>query len=420
MVEIVTLDNGLKLVMEPMSSVRTIAFGIFIKTGSGNEKENEKGISHFIEHMLFKGTTNRTAKDIADAIDMIGGQLNAFTAKEYTCFYVRVLDTHFDRALDVLSDMFFNSSFLPSEMKKEWQVICEEILMYEDTPDDLIFDILQSSVWKGHALGNPILGSKEILEGLTQNDLFSYMENQYTSEQIVVSVAGNLDTDKMTEKLQAVFEKVKRPVKKETTQEVVYTPVSEKVYKDIEQLHIAMAFPGFPRGSHEAISVSLLNLVFGGSMSSRLFQKIREEKGLVYTVLSFHSTFIDTGLFNIYAALTPKNGEETIELIAKEILKLETNPITEDQLSAAKEQMKSSLVVNLENTSNRMQANGRHVLFQNRIFTVDEQIKRMEVITMKDIEDVRDIQFNMKNLSLCTVGDWKVDQETLTASLRES
>ena len=265
MFDTIKLDNGVSIVMEQISSVRSVSLGIFIKNGSINENKETNGISHFIEHMLFKGTSKRTSKDIAEEMDNIGGQLNAFTSKEYTCYYARVLDTHIDKAIDVLTDMLFNSEFNENDIEKEAKVIIEEISMYEDSPEDIVFAELQKKVWKNSPLEYSVLGSKENVANFKQQDFFNYMKEKYVGENTVIAIAGNFDKERI---LNTIKDKVKNMIKGvsslEANKSYVYIPSKTKVYKDIEQLHLVISFEGVSFNSKYNYSMSLLNTIFGG------------------------------------------------------------------------------------------------------------------------------------------------------------
>ena len=408
MIETIILKNGLTIVMEPITSVRSVSFGIWVKNGSRNESPDTNGISHFIEHMLFKGTSRRSAKDIADEIDEIGGQINAYTSKELTCYYTRTLDTHFDTALDVLADMFFNSKFDDTEIKKECNVILEEINMYEDTPEDQVYDILQAEGWKNNPLGFSVLGSEKTISTFNNKTFRSYFDSNYRPEKTVIAIAGSFEPQETVKKIETYFGGFSslntNPVPDFKT---IYTPAFIKKEKDIEQMHLCFGFPGLPVGSERAYVLACLNTVFGGGMSSRLFQKIREEKGLVYSIYSYNAGFVDTGIFTIYAAMNPKQVEKAISLIINEIKSLHTDRISEEYLKNTKEQLKSNLLLSLESSSSRMSSLGRAQLLLNRVISPDELIQKIDAITIEKIYEVIGSVFDLGSISVSAVGKIK-------------
>lgn len=406
MIDIIKLENGISVVMEEMQSVRSTTFGIFIKTGAINEDENTHGISHFIEHMLFKGTKTRTSKQIAEAFDDIGGQLNAYTAKEHTCYYAKVLDTHINTAVDVLSDMLFNSNFDETEIQKECKVIIEEIDMYEDSPEDMLFSNLQKEIWNGSALSNSILGSKESVSSFTRNDFISYMDKHYTAENTVISIAGSFEKEKVISLLKEKFANMKKGecTENPSDKKYKYNPSKVKTFKDIEQLHLCIAFEGLSVNNEFNYTMSLINTVFGGGMSSILFQKVREENGLAYSIYSYNSNYINNGTFNIYMALNKTQLHKAIEIVKDEITKLRQNKISEEKISKTKEQLKSNYIMGLENTSNRMSGLGRGLILTNKVKTTDQIIRELDAITKKNADDVIDEVFNLDKMSISIVG----------------
>lgn len=408
MFDTIKLENGVSIVMEQISSVRSVALGIFIRNGSINETSKSNGISHFIEHMLFKGTNKRTSKDIAEEMDNIGGQLNAFTAKEYTCYYARVLDTHIDTAIDVLTDMIFNSKFDSIDIEKESKVILEEINMYEDSPDDIVFTKLQKEIWQNSPLAYNVLGTKENVSRFKRQDFIEYMDNKYVGENIVVAIAGSFDKEKILEIIkQKMSSMPKGKANLDADKQYIYTPSRTKVYKDIEQLHLAIVFDGISIKDKHNYSMSLLNAIIGGGMSSILFQKVREEHGIAYSIYSYNNSYVNNGLFNIYVALNKSQLDKTINIIYKEIANLKNNKITNQQIEKTKEQLKSNYIMGLESTSNRMSSIGRSKVLVNKIKTPDEIIQEVDLIRKEDIDYLIDKVFNMDKMSISLVG--KVD-----------
>src|SRR5690625_5032592 len=300
MIETYRCKNGLRIVLESVPTVRSVTIGIWVRTGSRQETEQNNGISHFLEHMIFKGTKNRTARQIAEAFDSIGGQVNAFTSKEYTCFYARVLDTYKERALEVLTDMLFNSTFLEEEIEREKKVVMEEIKMYEDTPDDHVHDLLARASFGNHPLRRPIIGSDKQIESFTKQTLTDYMETFYTPSNIVVSIAGNVESA-FTHKIEAYFSTLNRAGEKSQREKPIFQADKITKNKETEQAHLCLGYEGLAIDDSRLPAMLMINSVLGGGMSSRLLQEVREEQGLAYSVFSYHATHLDSGWWTIYA-----------------------------------------------------------------------------------------------------------------------
>jgi len=399
------LDNGVRIVAEQINYVNSISIGIWVKAGSRNENMNNNGISHFIEHMLFKGTKNRTAKEIAGSIDKVGGQLNAFTAKECTCYYAKVLDSHFDIALDILTDMFFNSIFSENEIEKEKGVVLEEIGMYEDSPEDLVHDMLTQTIWSENPLGMPILGTENTLKSLKRQDIIHYIHENYTSDSIVVSVVGNFDKEYVINQITKAFSNYNvLNNNKRTSVKPSFSPKHTHKEKNTEQAHLCIGFNGMELGNKHMYSLLVLNNIFGGAMSSRLFQKIREEKGLAYSVFSYPSSYTDCGLLSIYAGMKPSQLDYVIELILKEIDNIKENGITEEELHDSKEQIKGNYILGLESTSGRMNSIGKSELLLDRIYSPKEIIQLIDNVTMEDINHVIGIIFKNDKMGSAIIG----------------
>ncbi|GAB3794877.1 M16 family metallopeptidase [Virgibacillus kimchii] len=388
-----TSPNGLRIVQEQIPSVRSVTIGIWVLTGSRNETKINNGISHFLEHMFFKGTASRSAQDIAEAFDSIGGQVNAFTSKEYTCFYAKVLDTHKELALEILADMFFHSSFDEEEMEREKKVVYEEIKMYEDTPDDIVHDLLARASFGEHPLGYPILGTEEQLKTFTPETLRNYMKERYTPENVVISAAGNVD-ESFIHSIENRF----GSYQSENTSGLIGKPsfLAENMTKkkDTEQAHLCLGFNGLPIGDDNIYSLIIMNNVLGGSMSSRLFQDIREKQGLAYAVFSYHSSFLDNGLLTIYAGTGNKQLPLLRETIDKTINNLITRGLTDKELKNSKEQLKGNFMLSLESTSSRMSRNGKNELLLKRHRSLDEIIHEIDAVSHDSIKDVIEKVFN--------------------------
>ncbi len=414
MVEKIELANGLTIVLEEIPFVRSISFGFWVKNGSRNERPEENGISHFIEHMMFKGTKNRSAKQIADETDAIGGQLNAYTSKEHTCYYTRVLDTHFDLALEILADMFFNSSFDDAEIEKERNVIIEEINMYEDTPEDLVHDILQGKTYAGNPLGSPILGTKKSIANFRHDDFIKYIKTHYSPRNTVVAIAGNFKTPEMIKKIEKYFADYSSEDSDMPGFDSSYTKAVVSAEKKIEQLHVCLAFPGIALDSDMSYALSAFNALFGGGMSSRLFRKIREDKGLVYSIYSYSQSYVDTGLFLIYAALNPLQAGDAVKYILEEIRDVKRDDISDTQLERTKEQLKSNYVLSLESSAARMSSIGRSQLLLKRILTPDDVIAKIDRVEKQDIKRLTDTVLDVGSMSISAVGRLKnIDLEGL-------
>lgn len=403
----IVLNNGVTIVVEEMTGIRSVAVGFFVKNGSGNETEKENGISHFIEHMLFKGTKNRTATEIATEIDMAGGQLNAYTTKEYTCYYTRVLDNSFEKAFEILSDMYFNSLFDEEEIKKERSVIIEEINMYEDTPDDLVYEQLQLEIWKNHPLGRAILGTKESISQFTHDDFINYMEKHYTPKNTVISVAGNVTVDKVRAVAEKYFSGWSNAEAVFKPEPPVYVPCNICRKKDIEQEHICISYQGLANTDDDFLTLSVLNTIVGGGMSSLLFQKIREEMGLAYTVYSYNSGFSDTGLFTVYMGLNPENGKRAIKAVKDELEKLKQGDFSAEMVEKSKLQLKNNYLLSLESTSSVMSTIGRTQLLKNNVPTTEELIKKVDLINKDKVVRLAQKIFdnNKESISIVTKKD---------------
>lgn len=381
--------NGVRIVLETIPTVRSVTIGIWVLAGSRFETKENNGISHFIEHMLFKGTKNRSAQEIAEVFDSIGGQINAFTAKEYSCIYAKVLDTHKELALEVLADMFFNSTFDEVEMEREKQVIYEEIKMYEDTPDDIVHDFLAEAAYDGHPLGFPIIGTEKQLESFDRHMVENFMDERYTPENIVISVAGNAD-ESFIRKIDDHFGSFKKIGHHDGEPVPSFTANSVKRKKDTEQAHLCLGFRGLPIHDESIYSLLILNNILGGSMSSRLFQHVREKHGLAYSVYSYHTSYLDDGMLTIYAGTgnerLPKL-KQTIEHIIEELV---VKGITEKELHNSKEQLKGNLLLSLESTNNRMMRNGRNELLLQQHRSLDKMIEKIDAVSKTSVKNVSD------------------------------
>lgn len=384
-----TLDNGLRIIGERIEHFRSVSVGLWIGAGSQYESRRINGVSHFIEHMLFKGTQKRTARQIAEVMDAVGGQLNAFTAKECTCFYAKVVDEHLPLALDVLCDLVRNSIFSEAELKKEKGVVLEEIAMSEDTPDDLAHELLMQARYGDQPLAWPILGDMDTVRAFTREDLTGYWKDMYRPEDAVLAVAGNYDWQALTDMARALLGGWERGGERRNPPPTrACAPGIVRREKPIEQLHICMAYPGVVQGSDDIYPLSILSSVFGGAMSSRLFQKIRDERGLAYTVYSYPSSYLDTGLLVVYAGTSQEHADEVLELIRAEAAELVKNGMTREEFFQAREQLKGSYILGLESTSSRMSAMGRRLLLLNDIQTETDVLNKVNAITYDQVMEL--------------------------------
>jgi predicted Zn-dependent peptidase len=381
------LSNGLRVLVEQIPTCRSVSFGIWVKIGSRNESSILNGASHFIEHMLFKGTDRYSAKDIAEVFDGIGGNVNAFTTKEYTCYYAKVLDEHLPIAVDVLSDMFFHSQFDTEELNKERNVILEEISMYDDTPDDLVHDLMAKAAYGEHSMGYTILGTESNLNAMGSKELRQFMKEHYNIQNTVISVAGNVD-DRIIELMEKHFGEFAN--QGNATDYVLPPFISEAVFqtKQTEQNHICLSLPGCSVLDERIYGMILLNNTIGGGMSSRLFQEIREKRGLAYSVYSYHSSHTDSGLFTLYTGTAPKQTEEVLKVSLDIIGEMIAKGMTESELRKGKEQLKGSLILSLESTSSRMNRMGKNELMLGKHYTLDQTLARIEAVEMEQIDSL--------------------------------
>lgn len=405
MYKIHTLENGLTIIGEEIPYLKSISLGIWINAGSRIENEKISGVSHFIEHMLFKGTKNRTSKDIASEIDNLGGQINAFTSKECTCYYVKLLDSHIDIGIDILSDMVLNPLFDEDDIEKEKSVILEELKMYEDSPEDLAYDLLTEHIYKGDPLGMNIIGTEDSLEGIEKKDIIDYFNKYYVPNNSVVSISGNFNFEEMVKKLELKFKDWKAKEVNIEFESAKFNPCSIAKNKDTEQVNIAITLDGIPaENTKEVYALSVVNTVFGGSISSRLFQKIREEQGLVYSIYSSQSLYKKCGEVGIYASMSKENLEQVYKMILDEIKNLRENYLTDKEIKESKEQLKGSYILGLESTSSRMMSIGKAMLLHNRVKTTDETLKLIDEVDKETINKVIDKIFNVDKLGVCIVG----------------
>ncbi len=400
----VHLDNGVRVVAERISSVKSVSLGIWVGIGSRDESEPEAGISHFIEHMFFKGTGRRSAHDIALEIDSIGGELNAFTTRETTTFYVKILDEHLPKGIDIISDIFLHSSFPRKEIEREKQVVLEEIKMVEDDPEDYIHDMHSLMAWDGNPLARPILGGVDSVRGMKRETMLHYIDLHYRPDNVVISAAGNLD-------FPALFKLLNKNLGKFTRDGSAVKRISPALNggiwtkkKGIEQVHFCLGTLGLPQRHKNRYALYALNAILGSSMSSRLFQEVREKRGLVYTIYSYIASFTDAGLLNIYAGTSRDALPVVLELVMREIRKIKRNGISRKEMTRVKNQMKGNLMLGLESTSNRMSRLARDEIYLGRYYPPEEIIREIEKITPSQIQRLSNDLFKTEYLSLAVLG----------------
>jgi len=399
------LPNGLHVITESMRHVRSVSVGIWIDAGSRQEAGPENGISHFIEHMVFKGTARRSAEDIARTMDSLGGNLDAFTGKELVSFNTKVLDEHLPLAFDVLSDMVLRPAFREEDIAKEKGVILEELKMETDNPEYLVHETFSSNFWKDHPLGKSILGTRQTIRGFDRDMVRDFYGGIYTPANIVITAAGNLSHQKMVDLAAAEFGGL-APGRARVHGEPP-RPNPRVVLRDkraLEQVHLMLGVPGYPVAHERRFAAYVLNTLLGGSMSSRLFQNIREQRGLVYAVFSEISAYMDSGLFAIYAGASRQSVREVVSLILAEFRKLKNEPVPEEELTRAKNHLKGSIMLGLESTSSRMSNLARQYLYFRRFASMDETIALIEAVTAEDVMQVARDCFQPASVALTVLG----------------
>lgn len=379
--------NGVRISLEKIPDVRSVAIGVWIGTGSRNETKENNGVSHFLEHMFFKGTRTRSAREIAESFDRIGGHVNAFTSKEYTCFYAKVLDNHSEHAIDVLADMFFHSTFSTDELLKEKHVVFEEIKMYEDTPDEVVHDLLGEACFGEHPLGYPILGSEKSLNTFSGETLRNYMKQSYRPENVVISIAGNVD-ESIIERAEQYFGSYQASEEKLSIGQPDFQSNRIARTKETEQAHLCLGYNGLPVSHDDVYALAVLNNVLGGSMSSRLFQEVREERGLAYSIFSYHSAFRDNGVLTVYGGTGVNRVDELYTTVHNILDQLKEDGITELELDNSKEQLKGNLMLGLESTNSRMSLNGKNEMFLGRHRSLDDMTEEIGDVTKEKVNEL--------------------------------
>jgi len=400
----IALDNGIRVLTERMSHVRSVAVGVWVETGSRYEAAERGGVSHLIEHLVFKGTATRSAEDIARTMDSVGGQMDAFTTKEHTCFYVQVLDEHLPLAVELLTDILLHPLFNDEELEREKSVVLQEIKMVEDTPDDVIHDLFAAQVWASHPLGRPILGTRELVSGFTRATVAEHFAEEYVPPRILIAVAGNATHDQVVHLFGRGFEGFTRGARARNGQAPTIAPSVNIVQKTLEQVHLVMGFPGLPHAAPERYALFLLNDVIGGSMSSRLFQEVRERQGLVYSIHSGVQSFADTGTLYLYAATDAQNFSRVLKSTLKELRELKKTGVSDVELRRAKDHMKGSLMLSLESTSSRMNRLAKHELHHGTFLTLDAMLAAIDAVKREEVQALIDELLDEERLALTTLG----------------
>ena len=400
------LNNGLTIIAEEIPYLKSISMGIWFRSGIKTEENYIDGVSHFIEHMMFKGTKNRTSKQLVAEIENLGGVINAFTGRECTCYYVRLLDEHLNIGIDILSDMILNSKFDEKDIEREKSVIIEELKMYEDSPEDLTYDILLEKVYNNKGIGKNILGSKESIKSMNRDAILDYFEKFYVPENAVLSICGNFDFEETVKLIEDKFENWHGEKPDYNLQNEIFNPCIVKKDRDYEQTNLAICFEceNIGSSSNDVYAIDIINNVLGGSSTSRLFQRIREDEGLVYSIYSEQEFYREKGELGIYASMSTENLEDVYRLVKEEIISLNENGITEEELKNSKEQLKGEFMLGMESTESRMNAIGKYMLITGKVETLEDVIEGLNSITMDDINRVISDVLDINKMGVCVVG----------------
>jgi predicted Zn-dependent peptidase len=405
-IEMTTLANGVRVITEAMPHVRSVSVGVWINAGSRSETPEQNGISHFIEHMLFKGTTRRSAEDIARSVDSIGGNLDAFTAKELVCFNTKVLDQHLSLAFDVLADLVLHPIFRAEDLEKEKGVILEEIKMEADSPDYLVHEIFSSNFWKDHPLGKPILGTPQTVKRFDRAMVQDYYGSIYVPANLIVTAAGNLTHERLVALVSEHFESLPpgRPMPPDPVPGT-HARLVLRNKKALEQVHLVLGVPSYALPHEERFACYVMNTLLGGGMSSRLFQNIRERQGLAYAVFSELNPYRDTGCMSIYAGTSTESAPKVVESIIQEFRQLKSETVADEELRRAKDHLKGSLMLSLESTSSRMSNLARQEMYFAKFFTLDELVESIEAVTADDVQRIARTFFDPKQIALTVLGN---------------
>ena len=406
MIRKVRLDNGLTLLAESMPDVRSVSIGVWLRHGSRHEPARVNGISHFIEHLVFKGTEERTARQIALALDSVGGQMDAFTSKEFTCFYAKVLDEHLPEAIDLLADIVQRPRFDPTELERERQVVLEEIRMVEDTPDDLVYDLLAAELYPQNPLGRPIQGTAQTVRTISRGQLVRYFKGAYHPRNILIAAAGNLQHAALRRRVERAFAGLRRAGASNGQPRRPRHHAGRVLHRknELEQVHLLLGLPAYPENFAERFPLFVFNTILGGTMSSRLFQKVREERGLAYSVYSAMNAFTDTGFLAIYAATSPRTVRELLAVVREELRALRDKGPDGDELEVAREHLKGSLMLSLESTSSRMSNLARQEIYFGRQRGLAETLAAIDRVSVEDVHGIARRVVARKQLTLAAVG----------------
>jgi predicted Zn-dependent peptidase len=415
-----TLDSGLTVLVETLPYVRSVALGYYLRSGSAVESEEHGGASHFLEHLVFKGTEKRNTAEIAQVIDILGGDVDAFTGKEYTSFYAHVLDEQVPTALELLTDIVTAPRFTHDDVEMERGVILEEIKMVEDTPDDLVHEIFVTSFWPDHPLGRPILGTEETIGRLERDKIVEHYRETFQPSNVIFAASGNVKPEDVVPFLEKHFPKASQPpFRREWSAPTPAQHVILREKRELEQVHLCLGSRGFPQQGHERYAAALFNATLGGSMSSRLFQRIREQEGLVYSVASYHNGYLHGGYEAIYAACAPKNLRRVLDLTLAEMREIRSAGVTAKELAASKLHLKGSILLSLESTVSRMSGIARQEYYFGRQYSADEIIEHIDNVTLEDIQKVAATIVDADSLSLTLIGNLKSPGIT-TEELRQA
>jgi predicted Zn-dependent peptidase len=403
-----TLPSGLTVLIETLPYVRSVSLGYYLRSGSAVETEEHGGASHFLEHLVFKGTKRRTTSDIAKVIDILGGDVDAFTGKEYTSFYAHVLDEQVETALDLLTDICVAPNFTDEDVESERSVILEEIKMVEDTPDDLVHEIFVTAFWADHPLGRPILGTEETVNRLQRPQIQAHYAETFHPSNMIFCASGNVRPEQIVPFLEKAFPADDRtPIRRDWAPPAPNQHVILREKRELEQVHLCLGSRGYPQQGQERYAAALFNTILGGGMSSRLFQRIREKEGLVYTVMSYHNGYLHGGYEAVYAACAPKNLRRVLNITLEEMRKIRRENATPDELAAAKLHLKGSILLSLESTVSRMSGIARQEYYFGRQFSPDEIIEHIDAVTLDDLQRVADTIVDPESLSLTMLGNLK-------------
>ena len=403
--KILKLDNGINVVLLNYKNSKSVSLGVWISVGARDEIKGEMGIAHFLEHMAFKGTKKRNAKQIVSDIENVGGHMNAYTSREETAYYIRVLPEHIDLSIEILSDIIKNSTLPKDEIERERGVIIQEIGQSIDAPDDKVFDLFNDACYPNHTLGKPILGDVNTVSKFSRNQLIDFMKRHYTANQIIISVSGNFKEDELIKKLNKKFIKIPQQ-KSIKRKKPIWNGMKTFVDRDLEQCHIVFGFSGISALSNHRFPLMLLSNIYGGGMSSRLFQEVREKKGLCYSIFSFSQSLSDSGMFGVYAGTSNESANEMIKLSAYELIKC-TESISKEELNRAKQQVKASILMGQDSSNAMMNYNARQMLLYGKLFKSSEIIKKIESLSSNDIKNVANIIITNSKPTIAVVGPCK-------------